>query len=105
MDAIEWLKSRWSSSGIENGDVVLLHSNVMRTLGLLKRNGFKPSVDTILESFIQDVGEKGTLLFPLFNFDFISGVNFDIHTSKSHMGALTEAARKHKNSVRTGHPV
>ena len=44
-------------------------------------------------------------MFPLFNFDFTSGVQFDIRTSKSHMGALTEEARNHPNAVRTGHPI
>jgi aminoglycoside 3-N-acetyltransferase len=105
VDAIEWLKARWLSAGIESGDVVLLHSNIVRTLGLLKRNGYKPSVDVILESFIQAVDENGTLLFPLFNFDFTSGVTFDVRTTKSHMGALTEAARNHPEAVRTGHPI
>lgn len=105
MEAIEWLKSRWLSVGIEGGDIVLLHSNIIRTLGLLKRHAFQPSVDILLESFIQAVGKDGTLLLPLFNFDFTTGVTFDMKTTKSHMGALTEAARNHPNAVRTGHPV
>ena len=105
METIEWLKSRWLSAGIDCGDLVLLHSNIIRTLGLMKRNGFQPSTDIILESFIQTVGEDGTLLFPLFNFDFTSGITFDMNTSKSHMGGLTEAVRNHPNAVRTGHPV
>ena len=105
MEAIKWLKTRWLSAGIEDGDVVLLHSYIVRTLGLLKRNGFHPSVDIILESFLQAVGKNGTLLVPLFNFDFTSGIPFDMNTTKSHMGALTEAARNHTNAVRSGHPV
>jgi aminoglycoside 3-N-acetyltransferase len=105
VDATQWLKSRWLSSGIESGDVVLLHSNIVRTMGLLKRNGFQPLVHTIMESFIQAVGKDGTLLFPLFNFDFTDGITFDINTTKSHMGALTEAARNHPDAIRTGHPI
>lgn len=105
MNAVNWLKKRWLSAGVEEGDTLLLHSNIMRTLGVLRRNGYKPSAKAILESFIQSVGEQGTLVFPLFNFDFRSGVQFDIRTSKSHMGALTEEARNHPNAVRTGHPI
>ena len=103
MNAVNWLKKRWLSAGIEQGDTLLLHSNIRRTLGVLRRNGYEPSANAILESFIQSVGEQGTLVFPLFNFDFTSGVQFDIRTSKSHMGALTEEARLHPNAVRTGH--
>ena len=105
LEALEWLKNRWLSAGIESGDILLTHSNIIRTLGTLKRNGFEPSAEIILESFIQSVGEKGTLLFPLFNYDFTRGVTFDIRTTKSQMGALTEAARNHPNAVRTGHPI
>ena len=51
------------------------------------------------------VGNEGTLLFPLFNFDFTQGVPFNIKTTPSHMGVLTECARLYPGSVRTGHPV
>ena len=105
MNALEWLKARWLSAGIEGGDIVLLHSNIVRTLGLLKRNGYEASVDIILESFIETLGKKGTLLFPLFNFNFTRGITFDIRSTTSQMGALTEAARNHPKAVRTGHPI
>ncbi len=105
MEAIEWLKSRWRSSGIESGDILLLHSNILRTLRILKQKGFQPSVKILLESFINSVGKDGTLLFPLFNFDFVKGIAFDMKSTKSHMGALSEAARNYPKAVRTGHPV
>ena len=105
MDAVKWLKERWLSVGIENGDTLLIHSNIIRTLGILKRNGYEPSADLVLKSFINVVGEKGTVLFPLFNFEFTKGVTFDMRNTKSQMGSLTEAARNHPNSVRTGHPI
>ncbi len=105
LNAVEWLKKRWLSAGIKSEDFILLHSNIVRTLGLLKRNRYEPSVDIILESFMQAVGKNGTILFPLFNLDFIRGVTFDIRTTKSQMGALTEAARNHPKAIRTGHPI
>tara|TARA_B110000483_G_scaffold227631_1_gene289595 strand:- start:537 stop:1343 length:807 start_codon:yes stop_codon:yes gene_type:complete len=105
VDAINWLKNRWYKSGITNGDVLLLHSNIIRTLGVLKREGFKLSAELVLESFLEAVGDEGTLVIPLFNFDFTTGVAFDVRSTKSHMGALTEVARKYKDAVRTGHPI
>lgn len=48
---------------------------------------------------------SGTLLFPSFNFEFTESVPFDIKTTPSHMGALTEAARMHSQAIRTGHPI
>lgn len=51
------------------------------------------------------LGQGGTLLVPLFNFDFTKGVPFDIRSTPSHMGAFTEAARAFDGAVRTGHPI
>ena len=45
------------------------------------------------------------MLFPLFNFDFTESIPFDIRSTPSRMGALTETARTWPSSVRTGHPI
>ena len=48
MNAVNWLKKRWLSGGVEEGDTLLLHSNIMSTLGVLRRNGYEPSASAIL---------------------------------------------------------
>ena len=101
----ERLKDRWLRSGIELGDTILVHSNIKRTLIESCRAGLSISPTEILDSFLDAIGPTGTLLLPLFNFDFTSGVDFDIRNSPSQMGALTEAGRLHKDAVRTGHPI
>jgi aminoglycoside 3-N-acetyltransferase len=70
-----------------------------------RRAGLTISPAEILDSFLDAIGPKGTLLLPVFNFDFTSGVDFDIRNSPSQMGALTEAGRLRKDAVRTGHPI
>ncbi len=98
------LLSEWRDAGIENGDILLVHS----ALGRLLRNGFggeKLNPAIILDTLLAAVGEAGTLLLPLFNFDFCKGVAFDVRTTSSHMGVLTEAGRLHPGAIRTGHPV
>lgn len=102
---LEDLKRRWLGAGIAPGDTVLVHSNIKRTLVEFRRAGHSISPEDILQSFLDAVGAEGTLLLPLFNFDFTSGAPFDIRTTPSHMGALTEAGRLHKDAVRTGHPI
>ena len=94
------LAQNWKNCGIESGDVVLIHSSIKRTI-----HNYATTPQTILESFLESVGPEGTLLFPLFNFDFTKEIPFDIRTTPSHMGALTEAARLHPNAVRSGHPI
>ena len=99
------LVDEWLESGIQKGDTVLIHSSVKRLFKRYLRSGIRLTPEIILESFLEAVGDTGTLLFPLFNFDFTKGIDFDIRHTPSHMGALTEAARKHPNAVRTGHPI
>ena len=103
---IESLCDRWKRSGLEQGDTVLIHSNITRTVIEYRRqSGIKIGPKEILESFINAVGPSGTLLFPLFNFDVTKGASFDIRSTPSQMGALTELVRLQPETVRTGHPV
>ncbi len=102
---IEALASEWEDAGVEDGDVLLLHSSIKRTI---RRYSNKQSILTpqgILESFLRVLGPSGTLVLPLFNFEFTEGVPFDIRSTPSQMGALTEAGRLHPRAVRTGHPI
>ena len=72
------LAASWKESGIEKGDTVLLHSSLSGFLRNYKSNGILISPNDILESFIISAGEKGTLIFPTYNFDFTKGKIFDI---------------------------
>ncbi|NKD76179.1 AAC(3) family N-acetyltransferase [Haematospirillum sp. H1815] len=99
------LSKRWAGAGVETGDVVLVHSSIKRTLAEFRHAGVAVDAGDILQSFLDVVGARGTLLLPLFNFDFTSGVPFDIRRTPSRMGALAEAGRVHAEAVRTGHPI
>lgn len=99
------LQQRWKASGLTEGDTILIHSNIKRTIAEYRRNNIQIGPQDILKSFLDVLGGKGTLLLPLFNFDFTEGVPFDIRTSESQMGALTEAGRNYSGAVRTGHPI
>lgn len=99
------LQERWIRSGVNEGDTLLVHSNIKRTLTEFRRKGVDIAPKDVLESFIDVLGPKGTLLLPLFNFDFTKGVGFDIRSTPSHMGVLTEMGRIHPGAVRTGHPI
>ena len=103
--ALNTLSERWSKSGIENGDSVLLHSDIRRLLFDLKSNGIKLDLKLIIDSFLNCIGENGTLLIPLFNFGFANGETFDINSTPSKMGILSEYFRRNYNIIRTGHPM
>lgn len=102
---IDELSKEWSESGVRAGDTVLLHSSLKRTLKQYFKQKKKITAEIILESFLEAVGPRGTLVLPLFNFDFTTGEPFDYMETPSHMGILTEVARKYPGAVRTGHPI
>jgi aminoglycoside 3-N-acetyltransferase len=97
--------AEWAESGIEKGDTVLIHSSLQRTIRRFQGQGTDLTPETVLDSFLDTVGASGTVLLPLFNFDFTKGIPFDIRRTPSRMGALTEAGRLHPDAVRTGHPI
>ncbi len=99
------LAAQWRANGVAEGDVLLVHSSLRRLLRGYLKKGVKLTPQDVLASFLTAVGGRGTLLLPLFNFDFTKGVPFDIRSTTSQMGALTEAGRLHPEAVRTGHPI
>lgn len=101
----QYLSDEWRKSGVQEGDLLLVHSNITRTIRRYLKSGIKISAQDILDSFLKAIGPSGTLLLPLFNFDFTKGVPFNFMTTPSHMGALTEAGRLHPLGIRTGHPI
>lgn len=105
MHIIDQLTSDWNRSGIAEGSTVLLHSNISNALRRIKKAGFKPSIDIIFDSFLNAVGPDGTLVFPLFNFEFTQGATFNINETPSQMGSLTEYARNRSEAIRTEHPI
>jgi aminoglycoside 3-N-acetyltransferase len=90
---------------VEEGDMLLLHSSARRILRKLPKSRDASPADLLLESFLAAVGGAGTLLLPLFNFDFASGKPFDIRETPSQMGVVTETGRHWPGAVRTGHPI
>jgi aminoglycoside 3-N-acetyltransferase len=99
------LAKEWRAAGLASGDAVLVHSSLRRTLHRMSAAGRPITAADVLDSFLEAIGSKGTLLLPLFNFDFTKGTRFDMRTTPSQMGALTDAGRRHPKAVRTGHPI
>jgi aminoglycoside 3-N-acetyltransferase len=102
---IELLARSWNESGMLSGDTVMVHSALSGFLREFKEEGISLSPNDVLESLIVAAGDKGTLIFPTYNFGFTKGEVFDVRNTPSETGALTECARLHRDSVRTGHPL
>lgn len=101
-DFLQWLNNlNW----IGRGDCIYVVSEVLGLAKLYREYGSKLSLDSLIESLQQAVGEEGTLLFPTFNWDFCKGVGFDYYKTPSRTGALSRAALKRSDFARTIHPL
>ena len=84
--------------GIERGDVLYVASS-LAALGLMAN----PVQDT-LAALREAVGPEGTLVMPVFNFDFCEGKGFDREHTPSRAGLLSEAFRQWPSVQRTWSP-
>src|SRR5574339_719889 len=84
--------------GVEPGDALLVHSSY-KSLGAV--DGGPQIVINALESAL---GPEGTLIMPTFNFDFNKGAPWDVRTTPSKMGVLTELVRQDPRAKRVFHP-
>ncbi len=87
------------------GDVLILHSSVWRLLMMAKGRNNNFSISDIINSFMDALGPSGTLLLPTFNFKVLNTLKFNIRTTPSETGVMTEVFRQRSGSVRTSHPV
>jgi len=85
--------------GLNTGDTLLVHSSY-KSLG-----GVEGGPQTVIDAFLEVLGEDGTLIMPNFNFDFCKGEPWDVCTTPSHMGAMTNMVREHPDAKRVFHPI
>lgn len=83
-------------------DVLYVHSGLKFGLPAkgLSRNDL---LSNLIETMI-DIGVK-TICMPTFTFSFCNGENYNVQTSKSHMGALNEHFRKRADVSRSTDPL
>lgn len=99
------MKNIFNGLNINDGDKVLVSSDILRLLMKLDKGGEKLNPDFIIDMLIEKVGKHGTLMFPTFNWDFCKGVEFNYKKTMSLCGALANTALKRKDFLRTKNPI
>ncbi|MBI5297355.1 MAG: AAC(3) family N-acetyltransferase [Chloroflexi bacterium] len=94
------LVAGFRSLGVEAGDTLLVHSSY-KSFGPV--DGGPQTVIRALELALDTDGD-GTLIMPTFNFDFNKGQAWDVRTTPSKMGVLTEVVRQDPRAKRVFHP-
>lgn len=84
--------------GVEEGDTLLVHSSY-KSFGEVDGGP-----QTVIHALEAALGAEGTLIMPTFNFDFNKGVPWDVRSTPSKMGILTELVRTDLRAKRVFHP-
>lgn len=90
---------------ISEGDVVLLTSDILKLAMKSRKMEGQFSAARFLESFMEALGNSGTLLIPAYNFDLESGDAYSIKKTIPMTGSLAIAAMKMEGYIRTAHPL
>ena len=90
--------------GIKRGDIVNIHSCFI-ALGRLVGTEVSNPVENTISVILNYLGENGTLVAPVFNFDFCEGEIFNRQeTPSKNMGVISEAIRNWNGALRSSHP-
>ncbi|MDR0964077.1 MAG: AAC(3) family N-acetyltransferase [Clostridium sp.] len=90
---------------IQKGDIIYLISDILELVKNCKVHGEKFECEAFLRTICDTIGSEGTLLIPVFNWDFCKGKTFDYRTTRGKTGALGNAALKMTEFRRTKHPL
>ena len=94
------LVTEFKRIGLIENDVVLVHSS-FKSFG-----GVEGGPQTVIDALLSTLGNGGTLIVPRFNFDFSThGTPWDIRTTPSQSGIITEFVRKDPRSFSVFHPI
>lgn len=91
---------------INKGDILVVASDITRLFySEYEKNGELPNINKLIDTLKESVGIDGTVLFPIYSWEYCKGKPFDIRTSLGETGALGNAALRRKDFKRTKHPI
>ena len=99
------MKNVFSEININNGDTVLVSSDILKILLYNKKAKDKISPDNIIDMLKEKIGNNGNLLFPTYNWSFCEGKEFNYKKTKSLCGTLSNIALQRKDFKRTKNPI
>ncbi len=94
-----------SQIDIQAGDVVNVSSDVLKLACVCRKNGENFDPNLFIDSILEKVGPKGTVLFPTYHWGFCRGQGFDSRNTGSETGSLSSAALRRNDFRRTKHPI
>jgi aminoglycoside 3-N-acetyltransferase len=93
------LVTGFKALGLQAGDTLLVHS-AFKSFG-----GVEGGPMAVIEALLEVLTPEGTLIMPAFNFDFNKGKPWDVRSTPSAMGIISEMARTDPRFKRVFHPI
>lgn len=88
---------------LSEGDVVLLSSDIKQLAFICLENEGDFDIDIFLDEVLEVIGKEGTLLLPVYNWEFCHGIPFNYKKTKGMTGSLGNLALKRTDCKRTQH--
>ena len=106
-------KEKLSEVGVKPGDIVYVGSDITafviqakKELALKTKEETNNYIDELIDALKSYVTEAGTLLFPVYSWDFCRGKGFDFYKTQGEVGALNNyVLNNRKDFKRTKHPI
>jgi aminoglycoside N3'-acetyltransferase len=93
-------------AGIKKGDIVHIQSDIGVIGSVEFGDGYENKTKFYIDGLLECIGEDGTISVPTFFYDYSRyGVPFDVQTSPSQTGAISEKIRTTPDAIRSKHPV
>lgn len=105
MEYIPYEKIIEQIDGIQKGDLIYVISDVLELAKITREHGERFDAQRFLHTLMEKTGSEGTILLPVFNWDFCDGKPFDYNRTRGKTGALGNAALKDHVFKRTRHPI
>lgn len=107
------LKDTLCQLGVREGDILYISSDIKTFLfnlaikkSITKKFGRDKALGEFVDLFQEVISEKGTLMFPVFSWEWCRGKRFDYKRTKGEVGTLSNWVLENRlDFVRTKHPI
>ncbi len=90
---------------VHKGEIIFISSDSRKLMWDAAVNRKSTDLNVFIDALVDAVGETGTVVFPVYNWDFCRGETFDIRRSPCQTGILGTIALKRGDFIRTRHPI
>lgn len=90
---------------IKNGENIWFSSEIIRLALIFRQNGEILNVDDLIDEIIERLGKDGTLMIPVFSYEFSNEGTYDYLHTRGTAGAVGNKVLARKDFKRTKHPI